>query len=59
MRGIAEEVAMRLTRHGASALMADGLAQICWAYGKLKVRRCLNMYHNYRGSAGQACACWA
>ena len=59
IRGIADQVATRLTRHGASAFTADGLGMICWAYSELKVRRCLSIYHHCRGSAGQACACWA
>ena len=41
MRGIADEVATRLTRDGASAFTADGLSMICWAYCELQVRRCL------------------
>ena len=42
MRGIADQVATRLTRHNA-ALNADGLGMICWAYSELQVRRCLKI----------------
>ena len=38
MRGIADQVAARLAARGASAFSAHELAQICWAYSKLKVR---------------------
>ena len=59
MRGIADEVATRLTRHGALAFTVAELGMICWAYSELKVRRRLSIYHHYCGSAGQACACCA
>ena len=59
MRGIADQVATRLARHGASDFNVKNLGMICWAYSELKVRRRLSIYHHYCGSAGQACACWA
>ena len=59
MRGIADQVATRLTTPSASAFTADGLGMICWAYSEVKVTRSLSNYHHCRGSAGQACACWA
>ena len=40
MRGIADQIATRLTRLDA-AFNADKLGMICWAYSKLQVRRCL------------------
>ena len=57
MRGIADQVATRLARHGASDFNVKNLGMICWAYGKLKVRRCLNIDHHCCDSAGQARAC--
>ena len=42
MRGIADQVATRLTRHGASAFTVANLGMICWAYSKLKVRQRLS-----------------
>ena len=59
MRGIADEVATRSAHRDAAAFNTDSLCQISWAYGKLKVRRCLKMNHHCCGSAGPACACWA
>ena len=44
MRGIADQCATRLARHGgAAAFTADELSMLCWAYSKLRVRRCLNI----------------
>ena len=57
MRGIADQVATRLARNGASDFIVKNLGMMCWAYGKLKVRRCLTIDHHCCDSAGQARAC--
>ena len=43
MRGIADQCATRLARHGASDFTVTGLSMLCWAYSKLRVRRCLKV----------------